>query len=68
MQKKQVKLMGFQSENFKLKLFYETDGINGRYIVELNRQYQLITDNVELAKKRMLGLINLNLNQLTLNI
>ena len=68
MQKKQVKILGYQSNRCKLKLFYETDGENSRYIVEKNRKYQIITENYELAKKRMQSLIYLDINQLTLNI
>ena len=68
MQKLQVKLMGFQSKNCKIKLFYETDGKNSRYIVEKNRKDQRTTDNYEIALKRMQSLIYLDINQLKLNI
>lgn len=68
MQKKQVKIMGFQAENCKLKLYYETDGEEGRYIVEKNRKYEIISKDIWVCKMRLTADILSYINQTKLDI
>lgn len=68
MQKKQVKILGYQAENCKIKLFYETNAAYSRYIVEKNRKYELITNDLQKAKLRFMNMVFENTHELKLNI